>query len=178
LNYAKNNENLLHKIIWSVSIILPILIFSIFYGFAAKINLPFSIHNLPLFHAVINGTAFMLLLMSWYAIIHKKIVLHKTLNWIALTLSCLFLLSYVTYHSQAPQHKFGGQGFIRYVYFCILISHILLSAITIPLVLFTLLRAYLGLIEQHKKIAKWTMPIWLYVTLTGVLVYILMCPYY
>ena len=96
----------------------------------------------------------------------------------ALILSFVFLLSYITYHSMSESTTYGGQGFLKNIYYFILISHIVLSAIIVPIVLFTFKYAWLGNYTKHKKLAKWTFPLWLYVTITGVLVYIMISPYY
>ena len=98
--------------------------------------------------------------------------------WSALILSTLFLLSYVLYHATTPSTSFGGEGILKKIYFFILLTHILLSAVVVPLVLITFSRALAEKFDKHKKIARITLPIWLYVTLTGVLVYILISPYY
>ena len=87
-------------------------------------------------------------------------------------------MSYVVYHSLAETTKYGGTGTIKYVYYFILLTHIVLAAIIVPFVLFTLVKALNGQFDQHKKIARWTLPMWLYVTITGVLVYLMISPYY
>lgn len=133
---------------------------------------------LPLLNASLNGTTFFVLIAAFFAIKNKNIVLHKFLMWTALSLSTLFLLSYVLYHATTPSTSFGGEGAIKYVYFFILLTHILFSAIIVPLVLITFSRALAQKFDKHKKIARITLPIWLYVTLTGVLVYVLISPYY
>jgi len=91
---------------------------------------------------------------------------------------CVFLASYVIYHSQAPASHFGGEGWIRPVYFSILLTHVSLAAVLLPLALFTLSRALRGELERHRAVARWTLPVWMYVTVTGVLVYWMMVPYY
>ena len=97
---------------------------------------------------------------------------------IALLLSVLFLMSYVVYHSLSDETRFGGEGVIKYLYYFVLITHIVLAAVIVPFVLFTFLRAFTNNFPAHKKIAKWTLPLWLYVAITGVLVYLLLLPYY
>ena len=96
----------------------------------------------------------------------------------AIGLSVVFLIMYVAYHMTADSTKFGGEGFVRYVYFFLLISHILLSIAVIPLVLITYVRALAERFDRHKKIARITFPIWLYVAVTGVIVYLMISPYY
>ncbi|MFI5135616.1 MAG: DUF420 domain-containing protein, partial [Chitinophagales bacterium] len=96
----------------------------------------------------------------------------------AFILSAIFLISYVVYHSLAPETHFGGEGIIRPIYFFILITHIILAAVIVPLVLITLTRALRKRYDRHKKIARWTFPLWLYVAVTGVIVYLMLRPYY
>ncbi len=157
------------------SVVIPIAV-AILY-FLPKTNTPlFSF--LPLLNAIINGVTFIILIAALIAIKNKNIVLHKSLMWTALSFSVLFLLSYVLYHATTPSTSYGGEGVLKYVYFFILITHILLSAIIIPLVLITFSRALAEKFDLHKKIARITLPIWLYVSLTGVLVYLLISPFY
>ncbi|MCS6904167.1 MAG: DUF420 domain-containing protein [Bacteroidia bacterium] len=162
-----------------VSILIPIVVaLLLFLPERATIITAFDIKILPLLNASINSTVTILLLAAYWAIRNKKIALHKSLMLSAFFLSALFLVSYVIYHFQAEPTKFGGAGVIKYVYYFILISHIFLATTIVPL---ALLSIYRGLNKQfilHKKIARWTLPIWLYVSITGVLVYIMISPYY
>ena len=96
----------------------------------------------------------------------------------AFIFSAVFLLSYVTYHSSAPETKFGGAGLIKGIYLFLLLTHIVLASIIVPLALLTLYRIWKNQVEKHKKIARWTFPIWLYVSITGVIVYLMISPYY
>ena len=112
------------------------------------------------------------------AIRRGKVARHKALNTAALALSALFLVSYVAFHLLTESTKFGGEGAIRTVYFVILVSHILLSAAIVPLALFSYARGLAGDIQRHRRIAKITMPLWLYVTATGVVVFWMISPYY
>ncbi len=135
-------------------------------------------HFFPQFHAALNGSVFILLLTSLYCIKNGKPRAHQYANITALVLSAIFLASYVIYHTIAESTKFGGEGAIKIIYYVILISHIVLAALILPIILFTFWRAFQGKFEKHKKIARWTMPLWLYVSLTGVLVYLMLSPYY
>ena len=108
----------------------------------------------------------------------KKFDLHKKLMLSAVGVSVLFLLSYVTYHATSESTVFGGEGAIRVVYLFILLTHIVLAIAIVPLVLVTLSRALSQKFDKHKKIARWTLPLWLYVTITGVIVYFMIAPYY
>jgi putative membrane protein len=169
------SENPYKSLIVFISIVLPVAV-AVLYVLPKTETTLFSF--LPLLNAIINGTTFLILIAALVAIKNKNIILHKRLMWTALVLSVVFLLSYVLYHATTPSTSFGGEGTIKYIYFFILLTHILLSAIVVPLVLLTLVRALSEKFDQHRKIAKITLPIWLYVTLTGVLVYLMISPYY
>lgn len=161
-------------LIIAISILIPIVVASLF---AIKINgLDFSM--LPPVYATINGVTAILLIVAYRAIRHGNRTLHERLMKANILLSTAFLVMYVLYHMTTDPTPFGGTGAIRYIYFFILITHILLSAALVPLVLFTYVRARVGNFARHKKLAKFTWPIWLYVTVTGVVVYIMISPYY
>ena len=133
---------------------------------------------LPFLNAVFNSFTFVFLVAALVMIKQKNIKLHKRFILAAFSTTALFLVSYVTYHGLAESTVFGGEGTIRYVYYFILLTHIVLSAAIVPLALITVARGLNMKVEKHRKIARWTMPIWLYVSLTGVLVYIMISPYY
>ena len=137
-----------------------------------------DVSGLPAFHATLNGTTALLLLLGVIQIKRRKPDLHRNLMVAAFSLSSVFLISYVIYHSQAPSSRFGGEGLIRGVYFFILITHVVLATVILPLALFTVTRAIRGELGKHRRIARVTFPLWLYVTVTGVLVYMMMAPYY
>jgi putative membrane protein len=136
------------------------------------------LNTLPTFNAIINGTTALVLILAFVAIKNKNIQLHKRLMTSALVLSVLFLLSYVGYHSTSEHVVFPKDNPMRTTYLVILNSHIILSAIIVPLVLVTYSRALAKKFDKHKKIARITLPLWLYVTVTGVLVYLMISPYY
>ena len=133
---------------------------------------------LPPIYATINGITAIVLIIAVWAIKGGKRKLHENLMKFAITLSVLFLGMYVAYHMTSDSTKFGGEGAIKYVYYFILITHILLSIIIIPFVLITYVRALALSFERHKKIARITYPMWLYVAVTGVIVYLMISPYY
>jgi putative membrane protein len=133
---------------------------------------------LPPIYAIINGLTALVLVIAVIAIKNKNKKLHERLMKFAISLSVAFLVMYVAYHMTSDSTKFGGEGAIKYVYFFILLSHILLSIVIIPFVLLTYVRAITNNIERHKKIAKITFPLWLYVAITGVIVYLMISPYY
>lgn len=141
-------------------------------------QIPSFVKHLPLLHACINGTCSILLLISLYQIKRKNIALHKKLNLTTFVLSSLFLVSYITYHYLGNETKFPAGDPLRPLYLFILLSHILLAAIVLPMVL---LSFYWGLkndVGRHRKITRWSFPVWLYVTVTGVIVYLMISPYY
>lgn len=133
---------------------------------------------LPPIYAGINGLTALVLILAVRAIKNGNRATHERLMKTAIGLSVLFLLMYVAYHMTSDSTSYGGEGFIRYVYFFILITHIALSIIIIPLVLFTYVRALAERFDKHKKLARITYPIWLYVAITGVVVYLMISPYY
>ena len=133
---------------------------------------------LPPIYATINGITAIILVMAVYYIKKGKRNIHEYLIKICIALSLCFLVMYIAYHITSDPTSFGGEGPIKYIYYFILISHILLSITVIPFVLFSYIRAITGDFQRHRKIAKITFPIWLYVALTGVIVYIMISPYY
>ncbi len=137
-----------------------------------------NVGTFPFFHAVINGLTAILLFVGYRLIKAEKMILHRNVMISAFVLSAVFLVSYVISKISHEPVPFGGEGWERPVYFFILISHIVLSGVIIPLVLFTMYSGLTGQYEKHRKIAKWTFPIWMYVAITGVLVYVFMYPYY
>lgn len=162
-----------------VSIVIPVavaLLFSVrLKDFGINVE-PLSF--LPPIYAAINGLTAILLVLAVRAIKKGNRALHEKLMASAIGCSVVFLLMYVAYHMTAESTKFGGEGVIRYVYFFLLITHIALSIIIIPLVLFTYVRALSSQFDRHKKLARITFPLWLYVAVTGVVVYLMIAPYY
>ncbi|TVP55328.1 MAG: DUF420 domain-containing protein [Gemmatimonadales bacterium] len=137
-----------------------------------------DVSRLPAVHATLNGTCALLLVMGVVFIRRGKVGWHRVSMVGAFTLSAIFLISYVIYHSQSPGASFGGEGWIRPVYFFVLITHIVMAPVILPLALYTVIRAFRGEFAKHRRIARWTFPAWLYVAVTGVLVYLFMAPYY
>jgi len=172
-------ENKFNKLIIVLSIAIPVavaLLFSIkLKDFGINIE-PLSF--LPPIYATINGCTAILLVIGVMAIKNGKRRLHEILMQTAIACSVVFLVMYVAYHMTSDSTPFGGEGTIKYVYFFILISHIVLSIAVIPLVLITYVKALAERFDKHKKIAKITFPIWLYVAVTGVIVYFMIAPYY
>ena len=175
----KSLEQKYNKLIIAVSVIIPVVV-AILFGVKLK-DFGFNIEPLsflPPIYATTNGFTAILLIAAVVAIKNGNRKLHERLMTGAIGLSIDFLLMYVAYHMTSDSTKFGGEGTIRYVYFFILFTHIILSIAIIPMVLITYVRALGQNFDKHKKIAKITFPIWLYVAVTGVVVYLMISPYY
>lgn len=170
----KDNPEPYKKLIIALSIIVPIAVATLF-----RIKIPgYDLWFLPPIYATINGLTAILLVVSFISIKNGKRARHELINKICIALSSSFLVMYVLYHITSEETRFGGQGTIRYVYFFILITHIALSVAVIPFVLFTFSRALAGNFERHRRLAKFTFPMWLYVAVTGVILYLMIRPYY
>lgn len=167
-------EKKYNKWVAVLSVFIPLVVAALF-GVKVDVEIPVF---LPPIYATTNALTALILVLAFIAIRNKNIKLHKRLTTSAIILSALFLVMYVAYHMTSDSTKFGGEGIIKYVYYFILITHILLSIVVIPFVLITYVRAITDNIERHKKIAKITFPLWLYVAISGVLVYIMISPYY
>ncbi|WP_443945854.1 DUF420 domain-containing protein [Pedobacter sp. AW1-32] len=163
--------------VWIIllSIVIPIAVAVLF---VVKIPNATPLAMLPPIYATINGITAILLVLAVRAIKNGKIQQHQNLMKIAIGCSLVFLLMYIAYHMTTPSTKFGGDGPLKYVYFFILITHILLSIVIIPLVMISYVRALAERFDAHRKIARITYPLWLYVAVTGVVVYLMVSPYY
>ncbi len=173
------DEKKYNKWIIALSVIIPIAVAALF-GINLR-KLGFNVEPLaflPPIYAGINGATAIVLIAAFYAIKNKNRKLHERLMKSAIALSLAFLVMYIAYHMTSDSTKFGGEGMIKYVYYFILITHIILSIAVIPFVLITYVRAITNNIERHRKIARITFPIWLYVAITGVIVYFMISPYY
>ena len=169
------NDKKYNKLIVALSIIVPLVVAVLF---GVKIPNVEPLSFLPPTYAIINGLTAIILVFAFLAIKKKNIVLHKNLMTTAVWCSVAFLIMYIIYHMTSDSTKFGGQGGVKYFYYFILSTHIIMSIVVIPFVLITYVRAITNNFEKHKKIAKVTFPLWLYVTVTGVIVYIMISPYY
>ncbi len=143
-----------------------------------ELDLPFNVHLFAQINAAINTAVSFLLLVGLLAVKRGRYALHKKVMMTSMVLSFLFLVSYICHHLLSDSTVFGGEGTIRYVYYFILITHIILAAIILPFILFTSYRALVAEWSAHKKLARITWPIWFYVSVTGVIVYLLISPYY
>ncbi len=163
------------KRIIALSVIIPVAV-ALLFGMP-KIE-GYDTSFLPPIYATINGITALLLVVAVVAIRNNRRVLHERLMKICIGLSAVFLMLYLVYHITSESTPFGGVGPVRYVYFFVLITHILLSVGVIPLVLFTFVRALSGDFRRHRALARYTFPVWLYVAVTGVIVYLMISPYY
>lgn len=179
MSKSNQNEKKYNKWIVILSIAIPLIVAALF-GVNLR-DLGFNVQPLtmlPPIYATINGLTAVILIIAFFAIKNKNNVLHENLMTTAVGCSAVFLILYVAYHMTSDSTKFGGEGTIKYVYYFILITHIILSIVIIPFVLITFVRAITENFESHKKIARITFPLWLYVAISGVLVYIMISPYY
>ena len=194
----KNNTRLYNTLIWAISFVVPLVVALLLFAkwdynkliFDLRIpnydpivimeNLPIAkpLTFLPPIYATINGLTALILVIAVYYIKKGKRKIHENLIKVCIALSLSFLVMYIAYHLTSDPTSFGGAGFIAYLYFFILITHILLSIVVIPLVLISYLKASQSDFVAHRKIAKITFPIWLYVAVTGVIVYLMISPYY
>ena len=157
-----------------ISVAIPVVV-AILFGVRVDYELPIF---LPPIYSSLNALTAILLVLALVAIKSKKIKLHQRLMQTCIALSLVFLVMYIAYHMTTDPTPFGGEGFTKSMYFFILISHIILSIALIPLVLISYVRAFQEEFPAHKKISKITFPIWLYVAVTGVVVYLMISPYY
>jgi len=163
-----------NRLIVVLSVAIPLVV-AVLFGVKVDVKLPVF---LPPVYAGINAITSIILILAFWAVKNGKIDLHRKLMKSAIALSALFLILYVLYHMTSDSTAFGGEGMIRYLYYFVLISHILLSIAVIPFVLITFVRGITNDIVRHKKIARITFPLWLYVTITGVAVYLMIQPFY
>jgi len=174
-NKAYQEEKKYNKWIVVLSIVIPLAVAALF---GVRIPNVEPLSFLPPIYATVNGVTALVLLTALWAIKNKKVQLHERLMKTAILFSVAFLLMYIAYHMTSDSTTFGGEGAIKYIYYFILITHIVLSVIVIPFVLITYVRGITKNFERHKKIARITFPIWLYVAITGVVVYLMISPYY
>ena len=174
MNTISKNDKKLKQAIWAVSIVIPIAVAILFTVKIEGVDLGF----LPPIYASLNALTAIGLIVAIVAIKRKNSKLHQRVIQVCLIFSILFLLLYVLYHMTSDTTPYGGEGILKMIYFFLLISHILLSMVVIPIVLFAYLFAWQGDFVRHKKWTKFAFPLWLYVAVTGVLVYVMISPYY
>lgn len=171
-------DKIVVPVIIGLSIIVPVLVLILMYLPQRYDLLGAQVGTFPFFHAVLNLSTAILLMAGYFFMRIRELGWHRNVMIGAFVLSSVFLVSYVISKMSNDPVPYGGDGLLRLFYFFILITHIALSAIIVPLVLFTMYRGFTGEYEKHARIARWTFPIWLYVAISGVLVYVLMAPYY
>ncbi|QJC50451.1 DUF420 domain-containing protein [Paenibacillus albicereus] len=163
-----------------ISLVANAIILALFFGpIGYKGSVGWDITVLPRINAILNSFTFIFLVAALVSILRKNIKLHKGFILAAFSSTLLFLVTYLTFHYLSPETaKFGGEGIVRPIYFTILITHSFLAAVIVPLALFALVWGWTMQVQKHKRIVRWAMPIWLYVSFTGVIVYLFMAPYY
>jgi putative membrane protein len=162
--------------VWLFSFLLLGIIAFLYLGPKLIVVGGLSASTLPKVNAVLNAAAALVLITAWRAILRKQVQLHRRLMLTAVAISAVFLACYVVQHGSFPSVKYGGSA--GWLYYPVLISHIILAAAIVPLVLITLVRALSNRFDKHRRIARWTLPLWLYVSVTGVVVYLMCAPYY
>lgn len=169
------------KKVLNLVLVLSVVVFGVvvvLYNLPRAETVPSFVKYLPTLNAVLNGTCFVLLVLSFRAIRNRHVNLHKRLNLTAFALSALFLVSYILFHSFGIETRYPADAPLRPVYLFILVTHIITAAIVLPLVLLSFYHGLKGNVPTHRKVARFSFPIWLYVTLTGVIVYLMISPYY
>jgi putative membrane protein len=175
---SRTNDTRYFLLIALLSVAVPLLVsFLLFVPQTGKLG-EVDVTFLPKLHALLNSLTAIALMLGFTFIKKGNIRYHRFAMVTAIVLSAFFLISYVTYHYQAPPTRFGGEGTIRGVYYFVLLTHIVLAAIIVPLVLLSVYFAISEQFDRHRRIARWTLPIWLYVAITGVVVYFMISPYY
>ena len=171
------NDKLANILIWTVSAVVFAVVV-LLHELKFDVDLGFDVHIFAQLNAFINGIVAILLMVGLYLVKAKKYLLHKKVMNLAILLSLLFLISYIAHHILADSTSYGGQGLAKTVYYFILITHILLAGLSLPFILFSAYRASISEFSAHKKLTKYVYPVWLYVAITGVVVFLMISPYY
>ena len=175
MNITSDNDKKYNRLIWILSILIPVAVATLF---GIRIPGVERLGFLPPIYATINALTALLLIVSIFQIKKGNRKNHELLMKTAIVFSILFLVLYVAYHMTSDSTKYGGEGTLKYIYYFVLLTHIILSITVIPFVLITFVRGITGQFEKHKKIARITFPLWLYVAISGVVVYLMISPYY
>jgi len=176
---TNNQDKLVFRIVLSISLIVFIAVIILNKKILPRPEIiPLWVNFLPKLNAMINATCSVLLLLSLYFIKQKSILVHKKINIVAFCLSSIFLISYIVFHWLVEETHYPENAPMRSFYYIILISHIILAAVVLPLILLSFYRGLQMQVEKHKKLVRYAFPVWLYVTITGVLVYLMISPYY
>lgn len=178
MNELTNKEKKYTKAIWILSIGINLLIGLAYFTPTITLSDTYDFSYIPKLNATLNGMTFLSLVGALISIKNKKIILHRSFIFASLTFTGIFLGSYLLYHFTTSSTAFGGTGLIKVLYLTILITHIFLAILIVPLALIAIARGLNMKVDKHKKITKWVMPIWLYVSFTGVIIYIMIFPYY
>ncbi len=173
MSTLKSNDRFYIPLIGGLSVIVPLVVAFLIFGNKAEKDIFGDVSFLPTLNAIINSTVSVLLVLGLVFIKRKQIKLHRFVMLSAFVLSALFLVSYIIYHYGADSVPYGGEGAAKVIYLIILGTHILLSVIVLPLAFFAIYRGLTDQIAKHKKITRWAWPIWLYVSITGVVVYLM-----
>lgn len=173
----KKNDSRAKLLIWTFSAIVFTAVVALG-RISVQANLGFDVHLFAKVNAIINSCVAVLLIAALVAVKNQRYVLHKRMMITAMTLSIFFLVSYICHHLFAGETKFGGEGMAKTIYYIILFTHIPLAGLILPFILFTAYRGMTGEWTSHRRLAKITWPIWLYVAITGVVVYVMISPYY
>jgi putative membrane protein len=177
LKSIPKNDRLAHIIIISLSVVVFALV-TLMRKVKLDIDFGFDTHIFPAISATLNSIVAILLLVGLYFILNKDWLNHKRSMMLAMLFSILFLVTYVLYHFTTVETVYGGEGFIKTVYYVLLFSHITLAGVILPFILYAVYRGLTGEYHRHKKLTKWVWPIWFYVSVTGVVVYFMISPYY
>lgn len=175
---AARTDKIMVPAIIALSIAVPLIVVVLMYLPGRYDIVGVQMGTFPFFHAVLNFSTAVLLTLGYFFMKRKNYRLHRNIMITAFILSAVFLVSYVISKMSNDPVPYGGEGILRPLYFFVLITHIILSAVIVPLVLFSMYRGLTGEFEKHSRIARWTFPVWLYVAISGVLVYLFMAPYY
>lgn len=173
----EKNDKVVKWLIGIVSVVVFVVIASL-PKIHLGIQLPFNPHIFATLNAAINSMVSILLVVAYVLVRQKNYEAHKKVMLTAIAFSAFFLITYIAHHVFAGETKFGGEGTARIIYLVLLASHIILAAVILPIILFTAYRSLTGEYAKHKKWARYTFPLWLYVSITGVIVYLLISPYY
>ncbi|PRY04943.1 putative membrane protein [Pontibacter ummariensis] len=174
---ATANDKKFLTLIAVLSVLIPIVVAVLFFMPKAG-DSQVDVSYLPGFHAILNSLTAIALLIGYYNIKKQNVKGHRGAMLAAFGLSAIFLVSYVTYHFLGERTVYGGDGALKYIYYFILLTHIVLAVVIVPLVLLSVYYGISNQLDRHKRISKWTFPVWLYVAVTGVLVYLMISPYY
>lgn len=178
---SKRNESNTYRVVaiaLSIAIIATVIALVFLPGYGDDVDFGFDLTILPMFNAIFNAISLMFLVLALIAIRRRQIDRHRRFILAAVVVTTLFFISYITYHFLVPSTSYGGDGILRYVYYFVLFTHIPMAVVVVPTALFALFTGLNMEVRRHRRIARWAMPIWIYVCITGVLVYILISPYY